>query len=138
MGRITAYFFILSAAFTWASLIALLSLVHLVAIIHDYIYKPDIKWSYSVFLAEDHLVSVIHGVHFKTTVSALLGHLKLSGSYGGTIMADIVNWCFYKLDGQLNHCENAIEPEDIFNWSPPRALVGVVAYWTMISILVLV
>ena len=133
MNRLKAYLFVALAASTWGSLIVIMSIAMLIAYIYDKLVKA--KWLYSHFLAQDHLVNVIFGGHFLTTVSSLLGTLKLRGSRGGTYMANFVDWCFYKLDGQENHCVNAIEKNDIFDFSARRALLGVAAYWLSLYVI---
>ena len=133
MNRLKSYLFVALSASTWGSLIVIMSAPMLTAYIYDKLVKA--KWLYSHFLAQDHLVNVIFGGHFLTTVSALLGHLKLRGSRGGTYMANFVDWCFNRLDGQVNHCVNAIEDGDIFDFSARRALLGVTCYWLSLYVI---
>jgi len=85
---------------------------------------PETGWLHSKLLAQDVNVNVDCGGYFRTTISSELGELKLKGSEVGTIVAEIVDWFFWKLFKQANHCVGAIEPNDRHIFNPLRMVIG--------------
>lgn len=129
MHRIKAIGILAMIFVNWAALIALFISIHIVAAIFQ--YMSGIRWSYSMFLAEDHLVNVVMGGHFLTTISAEIGNMHLSGSRTGAEVAGVVNWLFWigtRDPRQKNHCINAIQKDDIFVFSPRRAIAGTLLF----------
>jgi len=119
---------LLLIAVNWGTLILLMSPLMLVAALYDRFVNRDIKWTYSLFLAQDHLVNVIMGGHFLTTISAVLGHLQASGSKSGDIAARVVDKLFYISLGQVGHCAGAGQAEDVHQFSASRSLLGTAVY----------
>ena len=103
---------------TWASLIIVMLPLMLIAVIFDR------RWLYSLFLAQDHLVNVILGGHYLTTVSSQLGKLRQDGSRTGTVAADFVDWLFYVARKEIRHCDNAMQASDIYTFKPWIALTS--------------
>ena len=119
---IKAKIFILLIGLNWGSFITMASPIMFVAYCMDR-WERD-KWFYSILLAQDHYTNVVMGGHFLTTVSAMLGHLRKSGSGTGTLLAGFVDWSFRTTTGQLNHCTVSMEEGDIFEFNVGRALIG--------------
>jgi hypothetical protein len=128
MQQLKAKFFLALIAITWGSLIILMLPLLLVAFIYDK-QREGIKWLYSILLAQDHLVNAIMGGHFLTTISSMLGHLRLEGSSTGKVAADVVDWLFERAIGQNNHCTVAMEDSDVYQFSARRAIAGSACYY---------
>ena len=128
MTQIKAMFFLALVFFNWASLIIIMLPLMVVAKVVDKIL-PNVKWLYSILLAQDHLVHAIMGGHFLTTISSMLGHLRMSGSATGKLCADFVDWGFRLAIGQNNHCTVAMEVSDVYQFSARRAIVGSALYY---------
>ena len=107
---------------TWASLIIVMLPLMLIAVIFDR------RWLYSLFLAQDHLVNVILGGHYLTTVSSQLGKLRKDGSRTGKLAADFVDWLFYIARKEIMHCDNAMQKDDIYTFKPWVALTSATIY----------
>ena len=135
MTQIKAMFFLALVFFNWASLIIIMLPLMVVAKVVDKIL-PNVKWLYSILLAQDHLVHAIMGGHFKTTISGMLGYLKLARSRTGTVAAKVVDLLFYIALGQTNHCVGAMEIEDIHLFSARRAIGGSICYYASIYFVV--
>lgn len=129
MHWLKAIFILIMIGVNWASLILLFLPLHIIATTSGFFLS--IRWSYSLFIAEDHLVNVIMGGHFLTTVSAEIGNMQTNGSRTGKNVAKVVNWLFYKFTGdpkQKDHCRISIEPNDIFVFSPRRSILGTLLF----------
>jgi hypothetical protein len=96
--------------------------------IYDVLSKGEYSLLRSIFIAQDYLVNSLAGGHHDTTISSQLGQLKLLGSRTGTVMADFVDWLFYIADGQLEHCINAMQEDDVYLFKPFIAIVGLSLY----------
>lgn len=122
MNELKAKFFLILIGSNWGSLILLSLPLMLVAYCLDRIM--GLRWLYSILLAQDHYTHVMMGGHFLTTISAMLGHLKTTGSQSGTLVANVVDWGFKRAVGQLNHCIASMEEGDDFTFSARRAIAG--------------
>lgn len=111
----------------WGSLIAKDLLRMVFAFFYDKNNK-DVQMLRNTLLTQDYYSNVILGGQHHTYISGLLGHFKLTGSRSGTICANIVDWLFEKLTGEVNHCINAMDENDVYNFSARRALAGFVLY----------
>ncbi len=127
MNWLKAKIGLLIISIVWLSLIVVCLPVMLVALIYDK-KRADIDWLYSLFLAQDFLVSAILGNHHNTTISALLGHMKTKGSKTGTLMAKVVDLLFKIARNEDEHCVNAMKPTDVYYFSARRAIAGFVLY----------
>lgn len=114
----------------WGSLIIIMLPLLVIAFIYDKLIKTHSinGWLYSLLIAQDHLTNAILGGHYLTTISALLGHLQLSGSRTGDLVARFVDKGFNIATGEVNHCINAMQSDDVYNWSSSRALLGALTY----------
>ena len=130
--------FILGMIFiNWAALVLLLLPIHIVS--RFTLYFTPVKWSYSIFLAEDHLVNSIMGGHFMTTISAEIGNMQVKGSNTGQNVAKVVNWLFYKFTGdgfQKDHCRISIEHDDIFVFNPLIAIIGTLLFQAVVVVII--
>lgn len=124
MGKFKAAFFLMIIAIVWGYLIHLMWEFMLLALLYDKLINNKINWFYSTFLAQDHLVSVIIGEHYLTTVSSLLGYLRSLKNAGGTYAANVVDWLFKVFRNEDNHCDNAMQKDDIYHFSARRAIAG--------------
>lgn len=113
----------------WGSLIVLMLPLMLLAFAVDKITGVKTKegWLYSILLAQDHLTHAIIGGYFKTTVSAQLGHMS-DNSKTALLMANFVDWGFKVATGEIGHCKNAMQKEDLFYFSIRKALAGALFY----------
>lgn len=124
--------FLVMMGMNWLALILVLLPLHLVS--RMAIYFTKVKWSHSLFLAEDHLVNAIMGGHFMTTLSAEIGNMQTNGSDTAQNVAKVVNRLFYWGTGdekQKDHCRLAMQADDIYVFSSRRAIVGTVLFQTM-------
>ena len=121
--------FLFLITLNWGSLILLMLPFMLISLAYDKLINSNIKWLYSAFLAQDHLVSVIMGGHYLTTISSELGNQRRKGSKAGTQAANFVDWLFKMAIGELRHCDNAMQKDDIYQFSARRAIAGTVVYW---------
>ena len=129
MHRIKSRFFLSLIAINWSSLIAIMSLLMIVAAIYDRKTTPKVSWLKSIALAQDLMSNAIMGGSHRTYISSLLGYLKLTGSRGGTYAANIVDWFWLKIFKQADHCVGAMKPTDIYDFSARRAIAGTVMFW---------
>ncbi len=127
LSRLKAKFFLALIFINWGSMIIVALPLMVVSFIVDKVIKS--LWLYSLLLAQDHYTHTIMGGHFLTTISAILGHMRLSGSLTGAMMADVVDYLFELATGETNHCVNAIEKDDILIFNPKRAIAGTLLYW---------
>ena len=129
MSWVKAIFILLMIGTIWLALIILLSALHLVVWLSDKFFSS--RWSLSLFLAEDHLVNACMGGHFKTTISAEVGKMQTMGSSTGTNVARVINKIFYlatKDRVQKDHCRVSMELNDIYVFSPRRAIAGTITF----------
>ena len=129
MINIKAKVFLLLIGAIWGSLILIMLPILVVSFLYDK-RRPNIRWLYSLLLSQDHITNAILGGHFLTTVSSILGHLRLQGSKTGTAVANGVDWGFYVTIGQENHCTVSMELTDVYAWSTTRALLGALVYFS--------
>jgi hypothetical protein len=115
----------------WATLFILMLPLLIVAIIYDAKVKThsDRGWAYSLLIAQDHCVNAILGGHYLTTISAIVGYLQTQQSKTGTLAARFIDLGFKIAAGERNHCVNAMQSDDIYNWSTSRALLGALIYF---------
>jgi hypothetical protein len=127
MNWVKAKLALIIVAIVWGSLLIPCIPLMTYSIYYD---KKDekIDWLYSLFIAQDYLVSAILGNHHNTTISSLLGHLRKQGSKTGTLVANFVDWLFYVARKQVNHCDENMKPGDVYYFSTKRALTGFVIY----------
>ena len=118
MKWLKAKVFLLLVSIVWLSLIVAMLPLMVLAVIFDR------AWLYSLFLAQDHLVNVVLGGHYLTTISSQLGKLRQSGSRTGTVAADFVDWLFYIARKEIRHCDNAMQASDIYTFKPWIALTS--------------
>lgn len=125
----TALFLIL-IILVWASLLVASPLLLLVAYIRDKYTgtEPRRGWFGGWFYVTDVATNQILGGFFRTTISSELGNLRLQGSRGGTYAADIVDWFWFKVFKEKDHCVKAMESEDKYLFSPFKALCGATSY----------
>lgn len=129
MAWFKAIFILMMMGMNWLALILLFLPIHVIATTSGF-FLP-IRWSYSLFIAEDHLVNVIMGGHFLTTLSAEIGNMQNNGSETGERVAKVVNALFYlftKEERQKDHCRISIEKGDVFVFSSRRAVLGTVFF----------
>jgi hypothetical protein len=129
MINIKAKVFLLLIGAIWGSLILIMLPILVLSFLYDK-RRPDINWLYSLLLSQDHITNAILGGHYLTTISSLLGHLRLQGSKTGTAVANVVDWGFYVTIGQENHCTVSMELTDVYAWSTTRALLGALVYFS--------
>jgi hypothetical protein len=129
MTNIKAKVFLLLIGAIWGSLILIMLPILVVSFLYDK-RRPDINWLYSLLLSQDHITNAILGGHYLTTISSLLGHLRLQGSKTGTAVANVVDLGFYVTIGQENHCTVSMELTDVYAWSTTRALLGALVYFS--------
>lgn len=127
MNWLKAKIALLIIAIVWGSLIIPAIPLMTTALIYDK-KRLRIEWLYSLFLAQDYLVSAILGNHHNTTISALLGQLKTEQSKTGTLVANVVDWLFWIARKERNHCVNAMRDTDVYYFSARRALAGFTLY----------
>jgi hypothetical protein len=124
----------------WGSFIILMLPLMLIAFAYDKTAGTHSArgWLYSLLIAQDHLTNATLGGHYLTTISSLLGHLKQSGSKTGTITARLVDLGFRIATGERNHCVNAMQSDDVYNWSTSRALLGALIYFCGVYALIII
>lgn len=127
MNNFKAKFFLLLVGLNWGSLIIIMLPFLILCYFYDRV-REGIQWLYSTLLAQDHVANVIMGGHYLTTISSMLGHLRATGSATGTIAANIVDWGFNVATGEVNHCTNAMQDDDVYKFSARRAIAGTVVY----------
>ena len=130
MAYLKAKVFLLLVAILWLSLIIAMLPLMVIAVIFDR------DWLYSLFLSQDHLVNVVLGGHYLTTISSQLGKLRQDGSRTGTVAADFVDWLFYIARKEIRHCDNAMQPDDIYTFKPWVSLfsssIYIATVWALI------
>lgn len=116
----------------WGSMLIPLAPLLVTAYIFDKFQKKPRKegWLISLVYVTDILTNVILGGYKRTTISSELGFLRLSGSRGGTMAADFVDFWFVVVFQEIDHCTVAMEKEDKYFFSPFKALIGAATYLT--------
>ena len=137
MNRLKANFFLFQIALNWGSLIAIMSLLMIVAAIYDRKTTPKVLWLKSIALAQDLVTNAIMGGSHRTYISSLLGYLKYEKSRGGTYAANTVDWFWLKIFKEENHCIEAMKPDDVYDFSARRAIAGTVVYWLSLYLIYL-
>lgn len=130
MARFKAKVFLFLITVVWLTLIIAMSPLMILALLFDRV------WLYSLFLAQDHLVNVILGGHYLTTISSQLGKLRQDGSRTGTVAADFVDWLFYIARNEIRHCDNAMQPDDIYTFKPWVSLLSSSIYIATVWVII--
>lgn len=128
MGWFKAKFFLLLIAIVWGSLIIMFLPILIMTKIYDWAVQHKVKWFIGGILVGDFVTNWVLGGDHKTYISSVLGHMKKTGSRGGTVAAAVVDWLFYIGKGEINHCVNAMKPTDVYNFSARRAILGFFVY----------
>jgi hypothetical protein len=127
--KIKAKVFLILIGAIWGSFIIIMLPLLIIAFVYDK-FRPNINWLYSLLIAQDHITNAILDGHYLTTISSLLGHLRLQGSKTGAAVANVVDWGFYVTIGQENHCTVSMELTDVYAWSTTKALLGALVYFS--------
>nr|WP_136252885.1 hypothetical protein [Ningiella ruwaisensis] len=129
MSFVKSKVLLLFIALTWGSLIMFMIPLEIISFAFDKVQKRGKKqgWLYSILIGQDCLVNAIFGGHFKTTISSELGY-QSSKSDTARYMAKVVDWLFYVTVGEVDHCKNAMEKEDLYYVSGLRMSIGFICY----------
>jgi hypothetical protein len=124
--------FLLLIGVVWGSMLIPLLPLLLVSLSFDIAQQNNRKngWLSSIMFATDITTNTFLGGYKRTTISAELGNLKLNGSRSGTKAADFVDWLWLIIFNEKDHCISAMETEDLYLFTPGKALIGASVYIT--------
>lgn len=115
MTFIKSKLFLLAAALLWLKEIILDSYFQLPFTILLILRPGDEslkRYVWGLWIAQDQKVNAILGGNPDVTVSSKVGYLSTNGSNTARLMEIVIDWLFYKLAGQLNHCFASIEHDE--------------------------
>ena len=125
MDKIKAYLFLISITLVWVSSAFFKFDVpftdftiwgwhlYLIATVFRFSKQPKLeRWGTSFWMWTDQGVNVIHCGNEDVTVSSKVGYRKLNGSKTALVMAAVIDFWWYVVTGQKNHCVGAIEHDE--------------------------
>ena len=104
---------LLSVALTWLFFIVFMSPLQLPLTLLRAKRNTRLgRYTYGLWIAQDQLVNAIHAGNPDVTVSSKVGYMALQGSKTAQLMERVIDWLFYVVAGQKNHCFVSIEQDE--------------------------
>ena len=111
-AKILLLLLLLEIVLTWLFLIVVMSPLQIPCTLITIFTGRLKRYTWGLWIGQDQLVNAILKGNPDITISSRVGYMSLNGSKTARSMEIVIDWLFYKIAKQQNHCFVSIEKDE--------------------------
>ena len=113
MNWIKAKILLLLIVITWLFLIVVMSPLQIPCTLITIFTGRLKRYTWGLWIGQDQQVNAIFNGNPDITISSRVGYMSQQGSKTARYMEIVIDWLFYKIAKQKNHCFVSIEKDEV-------------------------